>query len=76
MVDVFPDKYSSNNRPIATFWANKVYKYNNGSTIMTLKWDFDELIYQNIALKDVTKVDIFKECTVIHEKSGNSVTIS
>ena len=58
MVDVFPYIYPGNNISVGTGWMKKVDKSNNGSTTMTVKLDFDGLLYHYIPLKYVTKVDI------------------
>ena len=54
----------------------KVDKYNNGSTTMSVKLDVDGLIYHNIHLNDVTKVDILNRMYSEPQKTENVVTIS
>ena len=44
--------------PAGTGWVNKVEKFKNRSTTISEKFDIYGLLYQNIPLKDVTKVDI------------------
>ena len=58
VVDVIPYTSTGNNIPEETGWANKVEKCNNVSTTMSVKLDVDGLLYKNIPLKYVTKVDI------------------
>ena len=56
---MLPDTNPVNNMPAGTGWVNKVEKFKNRSTTISEKFDIYGLLYQNIPLKDVTKVDIF-----------------
>ena len=58
MVDVLPDTYPDNNIPSGTGWVTNVEKCENGSATLSVKLDVDEFIYQNLPLKNVTKVEI------------------
>ena len=57
-VDVFPDTFTGNRIPEGTGWVKKVDKCNNGSTKISVKLNVDELLYQNIPVRYVTRVDI------------------
>ena len=57
---MFPYTSPGNNIPAVTGWVNKVENFNNGSTTIYVKLDVDLLLYRNISLKYVTKVDILK----------------
>ena len=58
LIGVLQDKYPISNIPEVTGWVNKVEKYKNGSTKISVKLDIDGLVYHNIPLKYVTKVDM------------------
>ena len=58
VVDVLIDKFPGNNILTGTGWVKKVDKCNNGSTKISVKLNVDELLYQNIPVRYVTRVDI------------------
>ena len=58
VVDVLPDTFPGNIITAVTSWVKKVDICNNVSTKISVKWDVDGLLSQNIPLKDVNKVDI------------------
>ena len=60
MVDVLPDTSPGNTILARTGWVNKVYKFNNVSTTISVKLYVNGFLYHNIPLEDVTKVDIIK----------------
>ena len=58
VVYVLPDTSPGNNTPTGNGWVKKVEKCNNVSTTTSVKLDVYGLLYHNIPLKDVTKVEI------------------
>ena len=76
LVDVFAYKSPGNNTPEGTGWMKKVDKWINGSTKMSVKFYVDGLIYHNIPLKNVTKVEILNTMYSDIWKIENVVTIS
>ena len=58
MVAVLPDTSPRNNIPSGTGWVKKVQKCNTGSNTTSVRLDVNVLLYHNIPLKYVTKVDI------------------
>ena len=69
VVDVLPETCNGNNILTGTGWMKKVEKCNSESTTMSVKLYIYGLLYHNITLKDVTKVDILNR---IHSEQKNA----
>ena len=71
MVDVFPDKSTGNNIPEGTGWVRRVERYNHVSTTMSMKLYVGGLLYHNIPLKGMNKVDILNRIYIEPQKKRN-----